>query len=77
MSSDSDTHEVLARRGWYLLVGSLVTATTATFLNIRRLKTISPADSWEYVASLSYEWNVIRGYQRYRWTIWVLGVSLL
>jgi hypothetical protein len=32
---------------------------------------ISPTYSWEYVASLSYEWNVIRGYQRYRWTIWV------
>jgi hypothetical protein len=32
---------------------------------------ISSTDSWEYVTSLYYEWNVIRGYQRYRWTIWV------
>jgi hypothetical protein len=36
MSTDSDTHEVLARRGWYLLVGPLVSATTtAAFRCIR------------------------------------------
>ena len=35
MSSDSDTHEVLAPRGWYLLVGLLLTATTAAFRNVR------------------------------------------
>ena len=35
MSSHSDSHEVLAHRGWYLLVGPLVTATTVAFRNIR------------------------------------------
>ncbi|KAI0281026.1 hypothetical protein BGY98DRAFT_271545 [Russula aff. rugulosa BPL654] len=32
---------------------------------------------WEYTASLSYEWNVIRGHQRYRWTIWVYSLTRL
>ena len=32
---------------------------------------ISVTDSWEYATSLYYEWDVIRGHQRYRWTIWV------
>ena len=26
---------------------------------------------WEFVTTLDYEWNVIRGRQPYRWTIWV------
>jgi len=27
--------------------------------------------SWEYVTTLEYEWDVIRGRRPYRWTIWV------
>jgi len=26
---------------------------------------------WEFITTLDYEWNVIRGRQPYRWTIWV------
>jgi hypothetical protein len=37
MSSDSDTHEVLAHRDWYLFVRTLITPTTAAFRNIRSL----------------------------------------
>jgi hypothetical protein len=35
MSFHSDTHEVLARRGWHLLVRPLITAANAAFLNVR------------------------------------------
>ena len=27
--------------------------------------------SWEYVTTLEFEWDVIRGRRSYRWTIWV------
>ncbi|KAN0112040.1 hypothetical protein V8E52_007957 [Russula decolorans] len=26
---------------------------------------------WEFVTNLHYEWAIIRGYQTYRWTIWI------
>ena len=29
------------------------------------------ARSWEYLTTLEYEWDVIRGRRPYRWTIWV------
>ncbi|KAF8499724.1 hypothetical protein F5888DRAFT_105756 [Russula emetica] len=32
---------------------------------------------WEFVTSFYYEWNVIRGRQRYRWTIWVYSLARL
>src|SRR5258708_32743469 len=31
--------------------------------------------SWEFVTTLDYEWNVIRGHRPYRWTIWVCSHS--
>ena len=31
----------------------------------------SSAFRWEFITTLDYEWNVIRGRQPYRWTIWV------
>jgi len=27
--------------------------------------------SWEYIVTLDYEWNVIRGHRPHRWTIWI------
>jgi hypothetical protein len=27
--------------------------------------------SWEFFTTLDYEWDVIRGHEPYRWTIWV------
>ena len=30
-----------------------------------------PNSQLEFVTTLDYEWNVIRGHQPYRWTIWV------
>ena len=29
--------------------------------------------SWEFLTTLEYEWDVIRGRRPYRWTIWVRG----
>ena len=33
--------------------------------------------SWEFVITLDYEWNIIRGRRPYRWTIWVRNHSPL
>ncbi|KAH9984375.1 hypothetical protein BJV77DRAFT_194090 [Russula vinacea] len=30
---------------------------------------------WEFLSTLDYEWDVIRGHRPYRWTIWVYSVS--
>ena len=27
--------------------------------------------SWEFVTTLDYEWDVLRGHRPFRWTIWV------
>ena len=65
MSSDSDGHEALVHRVWYLHVSLLAVQVTITY---------SPHflyRSWEYVTTLDFEWSVIRRHQRYRWTIWV------
>ncbi|KAF8492837.1 hypothetical protein F5888DRAFT_880217 [Russula emetica] len=32
---------------------------------------------WEFFTTLHYEWSVIRGHQRYRWSIWIYSVSRL
>lgn len=32
---------------------------------------------WEFVTNLGYEWSVIRGHQRYRWSIWIYSGSRL
>jgi hypothetical protein len=34
----------------------------------------TPTGSWEFLNTLDYEWNVIRGRRPYRWTIWVLTI---
>ncbi|KAN0112031.1 hypothetical protein V8E52_007948 [Russula decolorans] len=30
---------------------------------------------WEFVTNLHYEWGIIRGYQTYRWTIWIYVIA--
>ncbi|KAN0111499.1 hypothetical protein V8E52_008522 [Russula decolorans] len=30
---------------------------------------------WEFVTTLDFEWSVIRGHQRYRWSIWIYTIS--
>ncbi|KAH9974529.1 hypothetical protein BJV77DRAFT_643107 [Russula vinacea] len=32
---------------------------------------------WEFISTLSYEWNVIRGRHPYRWTIWLYSTARL
>ncbi|KAI0281012.1 hypothetical protein BGY98DRAFT_270618 [Russula aff. rugulosa BPL654] len=32
---------------------------------------------WEFVSTLNYEWSIIRGYERYRWTIWIYSAARL
>jgi hypothetical protein len=63
-STDSDGHETLAHRIWYLHVSLLVPVTITYSCHF-------PNRSWEFVTTLDFEWNVIRRHQRYRWTIWV------
>ena len=31
---------------------------------------------WEFVSTLKYEWDVLRGNRPYRWTIWVCSLLL-
>ncbi|KAI0278275.1 hypothetical protein BGY98DRAFT_1096839 [Russula aff. rugulosa BPL654] len=30
---------------------------------------------WEFVTTLDYEWNVIRGHRPFRWTIWIYSTA--
>ncbi|KAH9990083.1 hypothetical protein BJV77DRAFT_633989 [Russula vinacea] len=30
---------------------------------------------WEFLTTLDYEWDVIRGHRPYRWTIWVYSIA--
>ncbi|KAH9988693.1 hypothetical protein BJV77DRAFT_730054 [Russula vinacea] len=32
---------------------------------------------WEFFTTLNFEWDIIRGHRRYRWTIWVYSLSRL
>jgi hypothetical protein len=64
VSSDSNSHEALAHRVWYLHVSLLVPVTVTYLCHF-------PNRSWEFVTTLDFEWGVIRRHQRYRWTIWV------
>jgi hypothetical protein len=72
VSSHSAGHEGLAHRVWHLHVGLLVLVTSATLASeVSRTQIIFPTRSWEFVSTLNYEWSIIRGHERYRWTIWV------
>ncbi|KAH9984320.1 hypothetical protein BJV74DRAFT_848439 [Russula compacta] len=37
--------------------------------------TINGLYIWEFVTTLDYEWDVIRGRRPYRWTIWIYSVT--
>jgi hypothetical protein len=64
VSFDSDGHEVLAHRVWYLHVSLLVLVTITYSCHF-------PNRSWEFANTLDFEWSFIRRQQPYRWTIWV------
>jgi hypothetical protein len=70
--SDSGAIKDVAPLSWYLHVGPLV-VTCRVALRVRDIAYSNhlPTGSWDFVTSLYYEWDVIRGRQTYRWTIWV------
>jgi len=55
---------------WYLHVGLLY----RVYLPLSDRST--PASSWEFLTTLGYEVNIIRGRRPYRWTIWVSTGSI-
>ena len=67
---DSVGHEVLAYRVWHLHVSPLVLVITTYSCHF-------PIRSWEFLTTLDFEWSIIRGLRRYRWTIWVRDDSAL
>ena len=73
VSSGSGTIQDVAHRSWYLHVGPLVVTYCRVALRARHIAYSShfPTGSWEFATGLHYEWDVIRGRQTYRWTIWV------
>jgi hypothetical protein len=71
--SDSGTIKDVARLSWYLHVGPLVVTIVVSLFESGDIAYSShfPTGSWDFVTGLYYEWDVIRGRQTYRWTIWV------
>ena len=63
--SNSGSPEFLARNKWDLYVGLVFCVDHA--LSCTSIRT----SSWEYVTTLDFEWDMIRGRRPYRWTIWV------
>ena len=63
----SNTQGALAFCGWFLYVGLHHWHFAVTMCHIAHFRT----SSWEFLITLDYEWNIIRGRRRYRWTIWV------
>ncbi|KAF8499719.1 hypothetical protein F5888DRAFT_1802202 [Russula emetica] len=39
------------------------------------INSVAHHSCWEFVTSLDYEWDVIRGRQTHRWTIWVYFIT--
>jgi hypothetical protein len=72
VSPGSGGLEVLAYFRWYLHVSLLL----MTSVPSKRIQTIIPTGSWEFVTNLDYEWSFIRGRQPYRWAMWVRDDSL-
>jgi hypothetical protein len=68
----SNTQGALAFSGWFLYVRLHHWHFAVTMCHITQL----PTSSWEFLITLDYEWNIIRGRRRYRWTIWVCNNSL-
>jgi hypothetical protein len=78
VSSDSGAVKDVANRSWYLHVSLPVVIYCRVALRVRDIAYSShfPTGSWEFVTCLRYEWDVIRGRQTYRWTIWVRDVTI-
>ncbi|KAN0118718.1 hypothetical protein V8E52_004829 [Russula decolorans] len=70
--SGASIPEVLEFCGWYLYVG-LALIGTLPFRCDNSILIGTP--SWEYMITLDYEWNVIRGRRPYRWTIWIYSLT--
>ena len=68
----SCTHEVLACCGWHLSVSHRLT-TLPFSQNITNTK--GYVSSWEFITTLDFEWSIMQGRRRYRWTIWVCSDS--
>ncbi len=73
-SFDRDTLEAMARRRRSLYVGTHVSGTVHTAAHMTRTYLFN--ERWEFVATLDYEWSIIRGHRPYRWTIWVCNEGL-
>jgi hypothetical protein len=74
MSSDSGDLKDDVHSNWSLHVGPLLVTVVA--LRVRGIANSCHSSqlrtgSWEFITSLHYEWDVIRGRQAYRWTLWV------
>lgn len=65
LSLNSGAQKFLAHHKWSLHVSPFRQA------DIPLSCSSSPTLSWEFVTTLDYEWDVIRGRRPYRWTIWV------
>jgi hypothetical protein len=61
----------LASRGWLLYVSLLPLIGL-----FRRFASQFLIYSWEFLITLGFEWDVIRGRRPHRWTIWVCSHSL-
>jgi hypothetical protein len=79
VSSDSGAIKDVVHHSWYLYVGSASCDYCRVALRVRDIAYSSyfPPGRWEFVTGLHYEWDVIRGRQTHRWTIWVRDDQLL
>jgi hypothetical protein len=55
--------------GLYMCVYPVAFQTGSLITCCAHRPTLHP--SWEFITTLDYEWSVIQGRRRYRWTIWV------
>jgi hypothetical protein len=70
LSLNSRAQDPLSHYRWRLPVGLLC------HVNLPLSVDQSPTYSWEFLTTLDYEINIIRGHIPYRWTIWVRVSSL-
>jgi len=48
------------------------------FLALTKLEhALSGLYIWEFLTTLDFEWNIIRGHRPYRWTIWIYSITRL
>jgi hypothetical protein len=58
---------------WHVFDGIFLCVACLSRITRRSCHVIALLFSWEFVTTLGFEWNVIRGHRPYRWTIWVSG----